>query len=383
MSSLSSVFSPRLSTLPQIRHCIVRGCPCLFVVRAIKPLYRTSWLLSSASLLTCLPVRDRMTDLFHKTPQIGEAEFLDLTEEVLYWLTQPEVQEDPLLRAIASRSRDVLEQMSLPGDAHLAGEVRDHVRQLREGVARISLRQVALDCGLPDSELPVVPLPPPTPARRRTRKKRRGRGREDAQEVFLGAVSVSAACPAAHKKNLSPILHPTVFAGDVTAASPRRTPEARLPAASLAKPEPVCPVTGTRLALKGARSVKDAIPRVPRLLKRAVPPEVPVPPAAPPEVPVPPAAPPEVPVPPAAPPEVPVPPAAPPLPAQVPAAAATAPTAPAAAAAATAPTAPAAAAATAPTAPAAAAATAPTAPAQLPVTLLLPVLPYVAVSLLN
>nr|XP_023651899.1 basic proline-rich protein-like [Paramormyrops kingsleyae] len=97
------------------------------------------------------------------------------------------------------------------------------------------------------------------PARRRRR--RRGNRQEDAPEVCLGAVSLSAARPAARSENPHPILHPAVFVGDVTADSPERTPEAHLPAASLPKPAVASPFIGMRLALKRTRSIKDAVPR--------------------------------------------------------------------------------------------------------------------------
>nr|XP_023657872.1 uncharacterized protein LOC111838791 [Paramormyrops kingsleyae] len=94
---------------------------------------------------------------------ISEDEYLGLVDEVLYWLAQPEVREDPIARALASHSRDILE-MSLAEDAHLAEDVRDNLRQLRE---RLTGREARPICVSGESQ-------PPPKAQTRRKKKQRG-----------------------------------------------------------------------------------------------------------------------------------------------------------------------------------------------------------------
>lgn len=53
-------------------------------------------------------------------PPFTDEEYLSLINEVIYCLTQPKIKKDPVDRAFATRSREILEQISLPVNSHLA-----------------------------------------------------------------------------------------------------------------------------------------------------------------------------------------------------------------------------------------------------------------------
>lgn len=78
-------------------------------------------------------------------PCIGEADYLDLTDKVLYWLQQLDIWEDPTAQALANRSKDIQEDM--PGDAHQASEVCKNLQWFREWAAESIMWQVAFDSG--------------------------------------------------------------------------------------------------------------------------------------------------------------------------------------------------------------------------------------------
>lgn len=66
---------------------------------------------------------------------------LDLVNEALHWLEQPEVRSDPVMRALAFRTSDILQEISLFEDTHLT-ELRENLRRLRCEVAEVNLKQV-------------------------------------------------------------------------------------------------------------------------------------------------------------------------------------------------------------------------------------------------
>ncbi|XP_072569959.1 uncharacterized protein [Paramormyrops kingsleyae] len=65
-----------------------------------------------------------MTDLHNNSPQQAEDQRIGLLQEVIYWLSQPEVQEDPAARDLASRSGDLLSEAPPPGNAYPLQEKR-------------------------------------------------------------------------------------------------------------------------------------------------------------------------------------------------------------------------------------------------------------------
>lgn len=81
-----------------------------------------------------------MTELQKTSPHLFEEEYLNTADKVTYQFHQPEVRDNPVLQALAHRGRNVLEEMSLLGDTHLAREVRTTVRQLRGGAAESMMR---------------------------------------------------------------------------------------------------------------------------------------------------------------------------------------------------------------------------------------------------
>lgn len=130
-------------------------------------------------------------------------------------------------------------------------------------VAEANVQQVAFD-----SRLPVVPppeLPNGTPMSNKEKNRRSWRHIET-PELFLGAVSLYSACPAADREECSKYLE--VREMEAVANHPEQpvcftTPQQSKPAA--------CPYLGTHLAFKEARSLMDAIPRIPKIHKGTTP----------------------------------------------------------------------------------------------------------------
>uniref|UniRef100_A0A3B3TCC6 Uncharacterized protein n=1 Tax=Paramormyrops kingsleyae TaxID=1676925 RepID=A0A3B3TCC6_9TELE len=75
-----------------------------------------------------------MTELANKALPVTEDCYLGLVDEVLHWITQPDVRKDPQAWDLPIQSRDILEGMSLEEDAHLAEKVRVNLHQLRRRV---------------------------------------------------------------------------------------------------------------------------------------------------------------------------------------------------------------------------------------------------------
>lgn len=71
-----------------------------------------------------------MTDLHEKVSPPTENIYFSLVDEVLHWIAQPKIREDPIVWALASQSWDILEGMSLEENVHLANQVCENLRQL-------------------------------------------------------------------------------------------------------------------------------------------------------------------------------------------------------------------------------------------------------------
>lgn len=71
-----------------------------------------------------------VTKLHEKMPLISKAEYMDLASEVVYWLQQPEVLEAPTAFALATRTGNIMESLSLFEDTHLVDEMHKNVWQL-------------------------------------------------------------------------------------------------------------------------------------------------------------------------------------------------------------------------------------------------------------
>ncbi|XP_048858552.1 uncharacterized protein LOC125726163 [Brienomyrus brachyistius] len=90
----------------------------------------------------------RITELQRKTSTLTEADYHSLVEEPIYWLQQPEVQEDSAACTLAAHRGS-------PGEyfpakyPFFAEEVRLNLQQLRNGVAEAMMRRVAQDRGIP------------------------------------------------------------------------------------------------------------------------------------------------------------------------------------------------------------------------------------------
>ncbi|XP_023675721.1 uncharacterized protein [Paramormyrops kingsleyae] len=200
-----------------------------------------------------------MTDLYNNSPQQAESQRIGLLQEVIYWLSQPEVQEDPVARDMASRSGDLLSEAPPPGNAYPLQEVRENLRLLIQRITDRRAQLVALCCAgaaVPPSVLTETaqPLPSTATSRRRKKKKREQRQKEDLT-ILLGAAS------------LSPASFPASLRGEALIApdvSPDRSERQRHCEGAFAGS---FSLPGTRLALKGARAIWDAIPRIPRSLK--------------------------------------------------------------------------------------------------------------------
>lgn len=118
-----------------------------------------------------------MKGLQKKTLRQTEVEYLTLVAEVLYYLNQPDIKEDPAAQALALETRDLLEEISLSKDLDLAEEVQQNLLQLWSRVAEAMLRWVALDYGTPlvsRAEQHEPTLAPNKAAARRKKWKNRG-----------------------------------------------------------------------------------------------------------------------------------------------------------------------------------------------------------------
>lgn len=73
-------------------------------------------------------------------PPPTEGSYLGLVDEVNYWPNQPEVNDDPVLQALAYQTRDLLKEGSSPEDTYLTEEVSKNILLLRSGVAEANLR---------------------------------------------------------------------------------------------------------------------------------------------------------------------------------------------------------------------------------------------------
>lgn len=62
---------------------------------------------------------DRMTGLANKIPQLTKTEYINLVNEAIYWLRQPEVQEETMACALAARSGHILGWISPSKDPQL------------------------------------------------------------------------------------------------------------------------------------------------------------------------------------------------------------------------------------------------------------------------
>lgn len=94
-----------------------------------------------------------------KTRPLTEAEYSALVSDAVYYLQQPEVQEDPKARALVIHTGDILRGISLSEDLFLAEEVWLNLRQLQGQVAEADKQQVTQDSSLlvdPPTELPEI-----------------------------------------------------------------------------------------------------------------------------------------------------------------------------------------------------------------------------------
>lgn len=136
-----------------------------------------------------------------------------MVDEVLHWITQPEVWENPEAWILASQSRDILEGMSLEEDMHLAVQVRNNLQQMWGIFPELRTGWILLnDEWLPDPpwDLPENAQSPPKAANRR-KKKRRGKRPKDVLMICLGAVFLSSSSPMKCLVDRLPILDPGVF----------------------------------------------------------------------------------------------------------------------------------------------------------------------------
>uniref|UniRef100_A0A3B3QGI7 Uncharacterized protein n=1 Tax=Paramormyrops kingsleyae TaxID=1676925 RepID=A0A3B3QGI7_9TELE len=80
-----------------------------------------------------------MTSLHKKMPPLTEAEYQGLVKEAIYWLQQPEVQEDPVARNLAAHTGEMLGRISPTKDTFFAEEVHLNLQQLKNGVAEATI----------------------------------------------------------------------------------------------------------------------------------------------------------------------------------------------------------------------------------------------------
>ncbi|XP_072567823.1 pinopsin-like [Paramormyrops kingsleyae] len=115
---------------PGLVTSVLKIVPSL-LAKCSTAINRIIYIFMNKQFYRCFLTLLQMTGLRKKTPRLMEEEYLSLIEEVIYWLTQPKVKKDPTARALATRSREVLdlgdlaqilEPISPPDISHLAEE---------------------------------------------------------------------------------------------------------------------------------------------------------------------------------------------------------------------------------------------------------------------
>lgn len=164
--------------------------------------------------------------------------------------------------SLASQSGTLLSEAPLPGNMQIS--------PVADGPDNGEVDLAGYQAFVMLSVLPALPPQWNSPERRRKKKKWKQWRPEEEPKILLGAVSITAFLPTMSWEVPLPNLNLAGFIPEITATSYRQVPQAHI-ASIVQLTLATSPFWEFCRANKGARAVWDAIPRIPRALKKRTP----------------------------------------------------------------------------------------------------------------